>query len=765
MLEPPSKELQQRLRDWQLCQPGDLRRARRFVQQLARDLPAFDSVWIDALVRLGRLTPYQARVLESDAPEALCIEQHLLLEELGCSATGRTWLAKPVGQREFRILKRVQLRPERRAVIVEQGRQLIQRAVDFSHPHLVPPSLALETPEGLVFNSPYVRGVPLGELLIRRGRFPAILVAEIGKQLAAGLAAWHARGLAHGDLRLSHVRIDDHGAAVLVEAGIRPVIEPEITIHATLAQEAYDGIAPELIGVGSRPTRASDMYALGCLLWQLLAGRPPYAVADPLAKLAAHQTRRIEDIREWAPETPSELAELIHDLTEPQADQRLIQAAEVPVRLATLRLPGRAGVRRFRQRFELAVPHLRQQQTPAWISWPLVATTSAALAAGAVFLADNDRRQELLSVAQGWFEVKTAAARTSAADAEPLRELMPLPSPTADGTVWLTTVGPYSADALRFTGRLQVLGAEGVCPEILIRERPWDVACEELVLRNVIVRRDQFRSASPAGSEVLVRARAQRIEVADCLWDLGQPRPRGPQPPPPTGLVWELVEPLDRQAGQIRVTNSEFRGVGVALQAGEALRQATFQNVLRLGGESLVCWQGSTSPAPAQVSLDRVTLRDTRQFLGVQPSAGAETRLRLSTVDCVLALSGDDRSLIGWNSPQPPQLITGDLEWQGETTLVPANTELLIWRGAAADLPTVLPTDELSVEGLISGQCTFQGPPTFTLTDSVVIETDVPRRSAEQPGIDPQKFSPCRGGTPAASGPELTLEPIPAATP
>ena len=62
---------------------------------------------------------------------------------------------------------------------------------------------------------------------------------------------------------------------LLVDAGVRPALRPELTIHEPRSLEACDGIAPELIGTGIPSNAGSDLYALGCLMWQLLAGRPP----------------------------------------------------------------------------------------------------------------------------------------------------------------------------------------------------------------------------------------------------------------------------------------------------------------------------------------------------------------------------------------------------------------------------------------------------------------------------------------------------------
>ena len=94
------------------------------------------------------------------------------------------------------------------------------------------------------------------------------------------------------------------------------------------------------------------MYALGCVLWQLLAGRPPFPGGDPLVKLRAHQARAIDDVRKWAPDTPAALAEGIAWLTQRDPAQRPAHFGEVLERWGPPRRRGRRAVAGFLRRFE-----------------------------------------------------------------------------------------------------------------------------------------------------------------------------------------------------------------------------------------------------------------------------------------------------------------------------------------------------------------------------------------------------------------------------
>ena len=107
-----SDDLVRRLTELQLCRPQDFQRAKGYVRRLAYDLPAFDSVWIDALVQLRRLTPYQARVLEQGAASELRIGPYVIVDELGRGPHATTYLAKTLERQDRCVVKRLRVAAE-----------------------------------------------------------------------------------------------------------------------------------------------------------------------------------------------------------------------------------------------------------------------------------------------------------------------------------------------------------------------------------------------------------------------------------------------------------------------------------------------------------------------------------------------------------------------------------------------------------------------------------------------------------------------------
>lgn len=382
MVEPPSRRLQQILLGLKLCSPRDLRRCASRVKALAADLPAFDSVWLDALVQRRVLTSWQAQTIEADQPELLRIGPCVVEDRIGQSYDSATYRVRLHGETGRCVIKRVAVPTELRKSVSDRLKKIVEQSPTLSRAGIVIPhsfsevsneplpeldnrsklresastrasrqagneattrkrasragvgrprrrrdSSSLQTTRrelqsDLAIVSRLVDGLSLAEILLRRGRLPAADVDAIARQLLESLAILHDQGVVHGDILLSNIRLTPAGNAVLVDAGIRPALQPEFHISAHVPPGQNDGIAPELIGTGAAVTPRSDLYALGFALWNLLTGRPAFPTGDPLAKLAAHQTQRIPDIREFAPDTPERLATLIEWLTEPVASRR-----------------------------------------------------------------------------------------------------------------------------------------------------------------------------------------------------------------------------------------------------------------------------------------------------------------------------------------------------------------------------------------------------------------------------------------------------------
>jgi serine/threonine-protein kinase len=151
----------------------------------------------------------------------------------------------------------------------------------------------------------YVEGQTLAELIARRGRLPAGEAATLGMQMCAGLAAAHAAGLVHRDVKPQNLLLGTDGTLKLGDFGVAVGHEgTRLTLAGTvLGTAGY--LAPEQAR-GEQVTAAADIYAVGGVLYELLTGEPS-RTAGSLAELGSEDGFEPPDLAARAPATPPEL--------------------------------------------------------------------------------------------------------------------------------------------------------------------------------------------------------------------------------------------------------------------------------------------------------------------------------------------------------------------------------------------------------------------------------------------------------------------------
>jgi serine/threonine-protein kinase len=177
----------------------------------------------------------------------------------------------------------------------------------------------------------YVEGETLAELVARRGPLPAPEVASLGVQVCAALAAAHAAGLVHRDVKPQNLLLRSDGVLKLGDFGIAVGHDgTRLTVQGTvLGTAGY--LAPEQAR-GEEVTAAADIYAVGAVLYELLTGEPPRSIST-LAELGAEGGFDPPDVAARAPAAPRELAATVAACLSISPDDRPSSAAELARRL------------------------------------------------------------------------------------------------------------------------------------------------------------------------------------------------------------------------------------------------------------------------------------------------------------------------------------------------------------------------------------------------------------------------------------------------
>jgi serine/threonine protein kinase len=199
------------------------------------------------------------------------------------------------------------------------------------HPHLVRATDARRVGPWHVLVMELLDGLDVGRLLRRLGRAPVADACEIARQAAEGLAHAHAHCLVHRDVKPSNLMLSRGGTVKVLDLGLVRFQEaaPGLTADGT-AMGTPDYVSPEQVDDPRGATPRSDLYSLGCTLYHLLAGRPPFHDSDsPFEKMLRHRTAPVPPLQERRPELPTSLVALLERLMAKEPAARPASAGEV----------------------------------------------------------------------------------------------------------------------------------------------------------------------------------------------------------------------------------------------------------------------------------------------------------------------------------------------------------------------------------------------------------------------------------------------------
>jgi serine/threonine protein kinase len=240
-------------------------------------------------------------------------------------------------------LKLVGAASARDPVVRERLRREVRTVAALDHPSIVPLYEAGESDGTIYVVTRWVEGTELGTLIHRDGPLQVERAAHAAAQIAAALEEAHEKGFVHRDIKPSnliltpedHVYITDFGLAK--RAGTAPGLTATDRVLGTI-----DYAAPEQIE-GSEPDAPGDIYALGCVLFEMLAGEPPFADHQGgMAKMWAQVNAEPPPLRERRPDVPQALEDVIRQAMAKEPDARPRAAG---FRAAALRAVGEAPVR------------------------------------------------------------------------------------------------------------------------------------------------------------------------------------------------------------------------------------------------------------------------------------------------------------------------------------------------------------------------------------------------------------------------------------
>ena len=268
-------------------------------------------------------------------------ETYSIERELGGGGMSRVFLATEIALGRRVVIK--VLPPELAAGLsVDRFRREIQLAASLQHPHIVPVLAAGAAGGLLYYTMPMVEGESLRARLTHQGELPVGQAIRILRDVADALACAHERGVIHRDIKPDNVLLSRHHGLVTdfgVAKALSDATGPSSITSTGLALGTPAYMSPEQATADPHVDHRADIYALGAVGYEILAGRPPFLGSSPQAVLAAHVTQAPDPLNKVRSSVPPALASLIMRCLEKRASDRWQSADEILHQLEAMATP------------------------------------------------------------------------------------------------------------------------------------------------------------------------------------------------------------------------------------------------------------------------------------------------------------------------------------------------------------------------------------------------------------------------------------------
>jgi serine/threonine protein kinase len=291
-----------------------------------------------SLVAAGLITPWQREKLLEGKNRGFFLGRYKILGQLGAGSMGAVYLAEHTVMRHRVAIKVMASRLQGSTRHIERFEREARATAAVNHPRIVRAfdvEMSGDTPY-LVME--YVEGDDLQKIVLREGVLPPRVAAECIRQAAEGLHAAHQAGLVHRDIKPSNILLDRKDQVHILDLGLARLEageEASLTMmHNSRALGTVDYLAPEQARDSHSVDARADIYSLGCTLYFLLTGHPPFDQGTIPQRLMAHQNTQPEDLRKLRADVPEDLAAICAKMLVKQPARRFQTAADVEQSLA-----------------------------------------------------------------------------------------------------------------------------------------------------------------------------------------------------------------------------------------------------------------------------------------------------------------------------------------------------------------------------------------------------------------------------------------------
>ena len=290
-----------------------------------------------AMVAAGLLTEWQAEKLLAGKHKGFRLGKYKLLRHLGKGGMSQVYLAEHV------LMKRkvaIKVLPQNRvedSTYLERFRIEARAAARLDDPNIVRVYDIDQADQTHFIVMEYVDGQDLHVLVRDNGPVDYAKAADYIAQVARGLSHAHGMNLVHRDIKPANCLLDKHETVKLLDMGLARLIDDEASLTLDNNENVLgtaDYLAPEQALNSHKADFRADIYSLGCTLYYLITGHPPFPDGTISERLLKHQVEQAPSIFKDRPDAPSVLVNICNRMMAKRVDERYQTAGEVVEHLA-----------------------------------------------------------------------------------------------------------------------------------------------------------------------------------------------------------------------------------------------------------------------------------------------------------------------------------------------------------------------------------------------------------------------------------------------
>ncbi len=290
-----------------------------------------------AMIAANLLTEWQAEKLLAGKHKGFMLGKYKLLRHLGKGGMSQVYLAEHVLMKRKVAIKVLPQNRVQDSTYLERFRIEARAAARLDDPNIVRVYDIDQDSNTHYIVMEFVDGQDLHVLVREKGPLPYEKAADYVAQVARGLAHAHTMNLVHRDIKPANCLLDKNEVVKLLDMGLARLIDDEASLTIDNNENVLgtaDYLAPEQALNSHKADARADIYSLGCTLYFLLTGHPPFPDGTISERLLKHQVEQAPSVFKDRPDAPSVLVNIGNRMMAKRPDERYQTAGEVAERLA-----------------------------------------------------------------------------------------------------------------------------------------------------------------------------------------------------------------------------------------------------------------------------------------------------------------------------------------------------------------------------------------------------------------------------------------------